>query len=244
MNDNTKKPNGHLNGHGGGDVADFHAERERRRPQPPKPPKEPLLNLPPVTKTLIALIVGIYFVLWAIVKTTNGEMIESFVYQFAFIPARFSGAMPAGIWSLFTPVTYAFFHGGWLHVLANALMLLALGAGFEKNVGPRMTLFVFFVSSIFAAFTHFILEPSSPVPMVGASGGISGIFGALLYIMFLRGQFGTPAMFKKAILVFIAISIAFGFLGGPGGAAVAWAAHIGGFLCGIAIIHILRKKKL
>lgn len=244
MNDNTNKPNGHLNGHSHGEVTDLDTEREKRAPKPPKPPKEPLLNLPPVTKILIALIVGLHFILWAIVKTTNGEMIESLVYKFAFIPARFSGAMPSDFWSLFTPITYAFFHGGWFHVLVNSLMLLALGAGFEKSVGPRLTLFVFFVSSIFAAFTHFILGPSSMSPMVGASGGISGLFGALLYIMFLRGQFGTPAMFKKAILVFIAISVAFGFLGGPGGAAIAWAAHIGGFLCGIIIIHMFRKKRL
>ena len=244
MNDDTRKSNGHLNGHGNGKISDLEEERKKRTPKHPKPPKEPFLNLPPVTKALIAVIVGLHFILWALVKTTNGEMVESLVYRFAFIPARFSGTMPSDIWSLFTPITYAFFHGGWFHVLVNSLMLLALGAGFEKNVGPRLTLFVFFVSSIFAAFTHFILGPSSPSPMVGASGGISGLFGALLYILFLRGQFGTPAMFKKAILVFIAISVIFGFLGGPGGAAIAWAAHIGGFLCGIVIIHTFRKKKI
>ena len=231
----THNPNG--NGHDNENIVSFPSRKSSL------PPKEPFLNLPPLTKIGIGLLLFVHTALWLMDKGGFVPIVQTTYEQFSFIPARFSGALPFTFTTIITPITYAFLHGGWLHVAVNSLMLLALGAGMEKQLGSNRTAFIFFGSSILAAFLHFIVAPHSDSLVIGASGGVSGIFGGLLYLLFINGQFGTRANFQKALLVFIGISIIFGFLGGPGGAPIAWIAHIGGFLGGVALTYLIIRKK-
>lgn len=206
------------------------------------PPSEPILNLPPFTKVMIGLFLGLH-ALFYFSANFGYPALSYWVYDnFAFVPAKLTEPTGINIWAPLSLITYAFLHGGWLHVGMNSLMMLALGAGFEKVMGAKNTALLFFGASLLAAVLHLIFAPASSVPVVGASGGIGGLFGGLLYLLYKRGQLGNLRNFKLALLVFIGVSIIFGLLGGPGGAAIAWIAHIGGFLGGVLITYFIMKK--
>lgn len=242
--------NGTSNGHDpdfkketDSNVVHFPKKEKGADKSPSKPPHEPFINLPLATKVLMTLIIVPHLIIWA-GTTFISDITETFaVLTFSFIPGRFTGEVPFLFSTPLSVITYALLHGGWLHIGVNTLMLGALGAGFEKNYGTRMTYLVFFGSCVIAAGGHFVLDPSSTSPVVGASGGVSGLFGGLLLMLARRGQLGAGVDFKKAMLVFVGISIAFAFLGGPGGSLIAWAAHIGGFLGGAGLTYFLTRQR-
>ena len=100
-------------------------------------------------------------------------------------------------------------------------------------------LLIYVASGVAGAFVHFALFPNSNIPVVGASGSISGLFGAVLWLMARPDRFGRRALrFWPAALIWVGFSVAVGFTGMPGVAdgQIAWAAHVGGFLAGIAIM--------
>jgi membrane associated rhomboid family serine protease len=133
-------------------------------------------------------------------------------------------------------------HGGWLHLVMNMVMLAAFGSPLERTIGRRRMLVLYLLSGVIGAFTHFALFPESTAPVVGASGAISGLFGAVLWLMARPNQWGQRSMrFWPAALIWIAISVAIGFTGMPGVGAgqIAWAAHIGGFVGGILIMIVI-----
>ena len=130
-----------------------------------------------------------------------------------------------------------FLHGGWLHLGMNVLMLVAFGAGIERVVSKGDFLNIFFLSGLIGAAAQFMLDPASTIPMVGASGAVSGFFGAILIIMQRNGQLGMSARLWPFILLWVGISVLFGLMGSPVGgddyANIAWAAHLGGFFVGL-----------
>ncbi len=84
------------------------------------------------------------------------------------------------------------------------------------------------------------------MPIIGASGGVSGIFGAMIYMMNANHSFSdikSNHRLIKIVAVYIGITILAGLLGGPDGSSVAWVAHIGGFLAGIGIMMFLLKRQ-
>lgn len=205
----------------------------------------PMFNIPPVTKILLVLMVIAHAALYVLDKFLIPNLMGIVILYAGFIPASWIGAAPF-LWSTaFTPLTYAFLHGSWLHVLINAVMFLTGGASLERWVGAKRMALIFIISSLAAAFSHFLLAPSSMIPVVGASGGISGLFGALLAKIQMsqaprNGKWGM----WPVVLIWVGISAVFGFLGSPDGLPVAWIAHIGGFLCGIAMIKLMKPAVL
>jgi membrane associated rhomboid family serine protease len=210
-------------------------------PQSGGKPYPPMFNIPPVTKILLALMVTLHAGLYVLDKFVLPDLMGIVILYGGFIPASWMGAAPF-LWStIFTPFTYTFLHGSWLHVLVNAVMFLTGGAALERWTGAKRMCLIFFVSSFAAAFSHFLLAPSSLVPVVGASGGISGLFGALLAKMQVtQGQRAGKWGIWPVILVWVGISAIFGIMGSPDGLPVAWIAHIGGFLCGIVMVKFMR----
>lgn len=144
-----------------------------------------------------------------------------------------------------TPITSIFLHGSWMHVGVNALMLVAIGSGVEKWLGIKKFFFIYLGSSFIALLTHFAIEPYSAMPLVGASGGISGLFGSILIGM--RSDITNNGALNKnmmpVILIWVGISVLMGIMGSPDGGSIAWIAHIGGFLGGIGLTALLLKKK-
>lgn len=213
-----------------------------------RPHKQPILNIPPTTKKLLGLLIAI-FLITEMIKSFNKDLYEIIIIYGSFIPVRLATFPDIEIITPFTIITYSLLHATWLHILMNAGMLLAIGSACEKTFGPRYTMIIYSGSIIIAALTHFLLDIHSPYPMLGASGGISGLFGGLLYITRKTSGNATessPAGLAKTILLWVAISIILGLIGSPDGSNIAWAAHIGGFIGGIGVSAFLlnqRQKK-
>ncbi|HDP26301.1 MAG TPA: rhomboid family intramembrane serine protease [Deltaproteobacteria bacterium] len=136
-----------------------------------------------------------------------------------------------------------FMHGGYVHLLGNLLFLSVFGPALEKRIGRR-TFFLFYLLSIFVAFySHVLVHPHSPLPLVGASGAIAAVMGAYL-VFFPCGKILTilPLIFMIEIveipsvifmLVWLLLQSANGYLSIGSTTSVAWFSHIGGFIMGL-----------
>ncbi len=215
------------------------SRREADKDAERKPPREPMINLPPATKFMVLAWLGLH--LLTTMLLTPPQIYDTYM-MLGFVPGWYSGALPFSWPALTGPLTYAFLHGSWPHVLMNSVMMMAFGAGMERAAGTKNMFVIFFASSLCAALIHGLFFSGSTEPVIGASGGISGLFGALLVMLnragALGGGGGTPGTKKSLwplVLLWLAITVAFGFMQAPGGGTIAWAAHIGGFLCGLAL---------
>ena len=193
----------------------------------------------------------------------------TFLATFAFIPARFSmeggfgyypGGMPA---ALASTLTYALIHADWTHLIVNGIWLAAFGSAVERRFGAARFLGFSALCAMVAAGAHYAVYPLEPVPVVGASGMISGHMAAALRFVFqpgrapavLRGgdpnRFRAPALPIRRIftdrrvvvfvLVFFGINLAIAAIGGPlqgEESRVAWQAHMGGFLAGMLLFPL------
>ena len=166
---------------------------------------------------------------------TDGYIIQ----QFGLVPAAYtSGADPDLLSLLAAPITYQFLHGGWLHLGINMVTLAAFGVPVVRVLGARRFILFYLSAGIFAGFVHVFFFPDSMDPVVGASGAISGVFGGVLILMRYVGS--LPSLLPVAG-VWIALNVFFGIVGGTpgaGGDPVAWTAHIGGFVYGLAAIRL------
>ena len=137
-----------------------------------------------------------------------------------------------------------FMHGGIMHILGNMLFLWIFGDNIENLIGHFRYIVFYLICGFAAAAGQIIMGPDSVIPMIGASGAISGVLGGYL-LMFpnrpvralLFNMLTTVPAFV-AIGVWIAYQAVLGFLSPSGGGGVAYAAHIGGFLAGLALIKI------
>jgi membrane associated rhomboid family serine protease len=157
---------------------------------------------------------------------------------------------------LLTLFTSMFIHGGFAHLLGNMLYLWIFGNNIEDILGPAKFVVFYLLCGLAAHALHIASDPSSTVPTVGASGAISGLLGAYL-IAFPHARVVTLVFlgfFIRMILVPAFIIIVFWFviqfifglasLGGTREGGVAWFAHIGGFLAGIALIYAMAGKTI
>lgn len=201
---------------------------------------EPLINLPPVTKYFLGLMVVIHLGITFLLNETQTNWL--FIHL-GFIPGRLTGTALFEPLVFITPLTHMFIHGSWLHIAMNGIMLLAFGSGIEKWLGGKKMLILFFISGLFGIATHFALNYDSIFPVVGASGGLSGLFAAALIMINKqqKNQGGPAHKIWPFILLWIGISVIFGFIGSPDGGQIAWAAHVGGFLGGFAAMKLLKK---
>ncbi len=211
--------------------------REKEKQNTPLPSREPLINMPPVTKILLGLMISIHLILTFVLSSTQSDYI---LMNYGFVPERFSPDSFT-LTALPTLLTHMFLHGSWLHIIMNSFMLAAFGSGVERWLGSKRMLILFIASGLFGAAAHYILNTSSVYPMIGASGGLSGLFAAAI-IMLNRGQKEMGGRFGilPFALLWIGLSIGFGMMGGPDGSLIAWAAHVGGFLGGFAVLKLMK----
>jgi membrane associated rhomboid family serine protease len=176
---------------------------------------------------------------------------------FGMVPGELLGLLPPIIGydpipEPLTLVTYQFLHASWWHLISNMLFLWVFADNIEDAYGAPAFAMLYLLCGIAAAFAHVVLQPSSNAPLIGASGAVSGILGA--YIV----------LFPKArvwILLFMRLPLRIGALWVLGGwfalqifslwmdqgndeVSVAWGAHIGGFLAGLAITYAIRRRLL
>lgn len=154
-------------------------------------------------------------------------------------------------------LTSLFIHGGWLHIVGNMWFLWIFGPAIEDLLGHSRFLIFYLLCGVAAGFTHILLNPFSPVPTIGASGAIAGVMGAYL-VKFPRARINTlvpififittvemPAAFLLIywfLIQFFSGAGSFGYSTVSKGD-VAWFAHVGGFLAGIALILMMPVRQ-
>ena len=219
--------------------------------------REPILNVPPTVKALCLLLIVIHAVLDSLQYLHNyipaiPEDAKEQVYElFWFMPLQYTGGAPLTLNAYFGPFTYMLLHAGWLHLAVNVGTLLAFGAGLEKEIGGKKLLLLFTVTSIIGAFTHLAVYPHGMAPLIGASGGISGLFGGVLMMAHQRGLMGQGyRRLVPFVAVWIIITLFFGYFGMPGTNApgatstIAWTTHLGGFIAGLLLYKPIAKLKI
>ena len=181
---------------------------------------------------------------------------EKFTYAFSTVPAEIltgkditAGVLePTPIPVYFTLITSMFMHGGWAHLLGNMLFLWVFGDNIENRIGHMRYLIFYLVCGIIASLSHvFVSGSDSLIPSLGASGAISGVLGGYLLlfpsrrvrVIMGRGITTVPAFVALGIWIVFQVISQMGVLGGDqGGGGVAYAAHIGGFVAGLALIKL------
>lgn len=212
---------------------------------PPAPrTSEPILNLPPVVKTLCALLILIAVAMFFVGQDADAEYYV--VMHFGFVPARYTGGMSFGWEAAIAPFTHMFLHGGFLHIAVNIGMLMAFGTALERAIGGTRLLVLYFLSGFAGVLMHLAFFPYEIAPLIGASGAISGVFGGMLMLMHREGMLG-PGGYKRLALfagLWIGISLLFGYTGMPGaGGNVAWTAHVGGFVAGLLLFNTVARGR-
>ncbi|MFM9978613.1 MAG: rhomboid family intramembrane serine protease [Sphingomonadaceae bacterium] len=166
--------------------------------------------------------------------------------QLGFIPLRVSAAAQGFVVPLaLTPLSCTLAHGDMWHLGLNMLMLVWCGRGVETVIGPWPMLVLYGVGAYLAAAAQWLVEPGSIVPMIGASGAISGVL-AVYALLFGRNEVKRigpiPAHWVRALwlaLAWTGVQWMIGLATRGGGYEIATAAHIGGFLAGLALARPL-----
>jgi membrane associated rhomboid family serine protease len=212
---------------------------ESGHPEPQRGAGQRAINLPPVLLWLIGINVAIQLVRELLGEAADGDIL----LQFGLVPAAYTAdAGPDMLSLLIAPITYQFLHGGWLHLGINMVTLAAFGVPVVRALGARRFLLFYLSAGIVAGFVHVFFFPASTDPVVGASGAISGVFGAVLMLMRYVGS--IPSLLPIAG-IWIGLNVFFGIMGGTpgaGGDPVAWTAHIGGFIYGLAAIRLFMPR--
>jgi membrane associated rhomboid family serine protease len=202
--------------------------------------------------TIAAIIACVLVFLYQ--ATLPAEPGETFVFQYGAIPALIFGqaALPetaVAIPASATLITSMFLHGGWMHLLGNMLYLWVFGNNIEDVMGHAKFVLFYLTCGILAALSHAITDPSSGVPMVGASGAISGVLGAYVllfpraHVLVLMPGLGMTRVAAGIVLGmwFVMQLLSGGMSVGSKGGGVAFFAHIGGFVAGMALIGLFKR---
>ena len=222
----------------------------------------PSRSVPLVTIALIVLNVLVY--LYEVSLGVGGDgAANAFIFEFGAMPCRLTGAC-AGLDDFPSPMvtvfTSMFMHSiNPMHVVGNMLYLWIFGDNVEDALGHGRFLVFYLLAGVAAAIAQTLTAPRSHVPMIGASGAVSGVLGAYLLLFpyasiltlvgfaFFWRFVHVPAMVM--IGVWILMQLILGYLtvsastGGAEIGGVAWFAHIGGFLTGVVLLFLLRPRR-
>jgi len=215
----------------------------------------PARGIPVVTLGLIAVNVIVFVRELSLPRPA----LEAMIYFWGVIPARllfpFQHAFsefPPG--ALLTPFTHMFLHGGWLHLIGNMWYLWIFGDNIEDAMGKVRFVSFYLLTGLTAALFHSLTSIHSNIPTIGASGAISGVLGAYLILYpkarvlvliplgFFSRLLYIPAMFVLGF--WFLLQLLEGALSGGAAGGVAWWAHIGGFLAGMALVGIFKKREV
>ncbi|RIK88449.1 MAG: rhomboid family intramembrane serine protease [Hyphomicrobiales bacterium] len=232
-------------------------------PTPDSPPhepargREPMFNLPAVVVAFIVACVGIHLVrVWLL----SPQQDLGLILRFAFFPLRYSGGYTLDVYAFLAPFTYSLLHGGLAHLAVNTIWLAAFGSPLANRIGPLRFLLFWALTSLAAVGLHYVLYKGDAVPLVGASGAISGMMGAAARFGFRIDRREGRAAFAGRILsipevfasrtavtflvVWFAVNLVMGLgFGAPDdGGSIAWEAHIGGFLAGFLLVRAFDRR--
>lgn len=214
--------------------------RPEPTPEEREPAREPIFNAPWPALLLVAIILGGY----ALQSRFSLDLVAA---SFAFSPA----GLDEGRW--WTLLTALFLHGNWGHALMNAAFGLAFATPVARFFGTgakgALAFFSFYlVCGVLSSLGYAGLHLGSPMPLVGASGAISGLMGAASRLMAGGGRVGkiisSPVLGMGgawlAVNVLVGV-IGSGFVPGAAGAGIAWEAHVAGFVAGVLLFGLFAR---
>ena len=206
----------------------------------------PSVLYPFTTYTIIGLNVSV-FLLQFYIAGNNQDLARSIIFEFGLVPNRFN---------IIDVITSMFLHGGIYHIVGNMWFLYIFGDNIESILGHIRFIYFYIFCGAGAAFLQFIVEPTSSIPMVGASGAISGVLGAYMIkfpkakvhviavVIFFITTFVVPAQVVLGVWFLMQLSGGLGSLGIDTTGGIAWFAHIGGFICGVISIKFFQTFKI
>ncbi len=222
---------------------------------------------PVITYALIAANV----LAWALLQGLGMEpILSSSICRLGLIPAELLQTVAAGtrfqagpetvcvigdVRTWYTPLTSMFMHGGWFHLLGNMWFLWIFGNNVEDSMGHVRFLLFYLLCGLAAAALQTFTDPTSTIPMVGASGAIGGVMGAyvvlyprvrvhmLVFLGFFVTTFAVPAIFMLGYWFVLQLLSGYFSIGAEGGGVAFWA-HVGGFVAGALLVLVLRDPRL
>ncbi len=209
------------------------------------------------TPSVVYLLIASCTLVFLFEASLSERQMFEFVARYGLIPRRYEDPLWATRVGLepgdYLPfLTMAFLHGGVLHLVVNMWTLYLFGRAVETRMGRLRFVLLYLLCALLASWSHTLVYPESEVPTLGASGAIAGVLGAhaSLYpqsrVVILVLLVFIPLFFQISALWYVAIWFALQILQGAGalmqpsiGGGVAWWAHIGGFMAGLAFVQFL-----
>ncbi len=194
---------------------------------------------PIIVYMLIGINVGVF-----LLESSDPWAYELTILRYGFVPRLFTINPLDGFFRMLTSM---FLHADIMHLLGNMFFLYVFGDNVEDRMGHGKFLLFYIVFGIVADLAHFMIDPSSPIPAIGASGAISGVMGAYM-VMFPLARVRVFYRFFMARLPAV-VYLGFWFLLQllesmlPGYSGIAYWAHIGGFLAGVVVAPFFRKRR-
>jgi membrane associated rhomboid family serine protease len=221
------------------------------------------------TPLMTLAIIGLNVLAWVVIQGMGAEpTLTASVCRLGLIPGEVLGRLPPGtpvpgvngvhcvtgpaVW--YTVVTSMFLHGGWLHLIGNMWFLWVFGNNIEDSMGKFRFVVFYLLCGLAAAATQSLINPSSAIPMVGASGAISGVMGAyivlyprvrvhmLIFLAIFITRVTVPAFWMLGYWFLLQLLGTLPGLAQEGG--VAFWAHTGGFVAGAALISFFKSPTL
>ncbi len=192
-------------------------------------------------------------------QTLSGPQLFHMLHLYGVVPARYAypdWAQYVGypLYGQLAFLTHLFLHGGWMHLIVNMWTLWIFGDNIEDVMGPVRFIVFYLLCGLAAMLAHMLADTASTAPIIGASGAIAGVMGAyfLLYphakvltiipIVFIPLFFNLPAVVYLGIWFTIQLVAGLGSLSSQEGASIAWWAHAGGFVAGVLLLPLFRRR--
>lgn len=219
----------------------------------------PQINTPYMTYALI----GLNIIAWFMLQGYGmGPTLNASVCEFGLIPADIFGHVPntevmcpngsLGWLGVFSGM---FMHGSWMHIIGNMWFLWVFGDNVEDAMGSINFLIFYLLTGACAAAAQIMADPSSTIPMVGASGAIGGVMGAyimlypkvkvhmLVILVVIFTRFKVPAVAMLGYWILVQVIGGFNSIGAQGGGVAFWA-HVGGFVAGAVLVFFFKDDEL
>jgi rhomboid family protein len=223
------------------------------------------------TPVVVWLLIGLNVAAWVLVQGMGTDpLLSRSVCELGLIPGEYLGRLPAGQtipmgpqtgcviearseW--YTPLTSMFLHGGWLHLIGNMWFLWLFGNNVEDSMGHVRFLIFYLLSGLAAAAAQTFVNPSSAIPMVGASGAISGVMGGyivlypkvrvhmIIFLGFFITRVVVPAYLMLGYWFLLQILGGLPTVGNEEGGVAFWA-HAGGFITGAILVQLFKDPRL
>ena len=213
---------------------------------------QPAFNVPGIVIAICAVLVIVH----VLVQFIGTETYLRVLSTFSFIPLAYHvpvDQLPVPLARWWSPFSYFFLHGDWVHLIANLVWFAAFGSAVARRFSTGRFIVFMALATLASAGAHFVFHPESAAPVIGASGAVSACMGAAARFGFApnSGTIHRPALTlvqtftNRSVMVFVVVWFAFNWIFGAGivqlpgvEGQIAWEAHMGGFVFGLLLFPL------